>query len=477
MVDHAIHWAEGLFLHPHHFQAADRHTQAEIQLAEDWFEGYSYGLRKIDINEEALANWQIELRVCHARFRDGTHVRFPEDAILDPIDLPKDAFDSQRLLMIYVGIPRLQLGRKNAGSPVSGSAPNFRYVVESVPVVEDENDPGNPQSVDVRRPYVRLIVGEEDIAGYEALPVMRLKRGAMVESPPEIDPEYIPPILACDTWKILQNDILSAIYHHYGAAVESLSTRIVNRGVAFASGNPEDLQLLFKLYTLNAALGYLMNLPYARGIHPLRAYMELCRIAGMIAIFRQERRLPSDAPPRYDHDALGICFYGVKRLLDEIGREGPQVIIRPFKGAGLQLQVRLEPEWLSPGWHFFIGVDSQLTYDQIVSLLNGRLAMKVGSSRQVDQIFLKGYAGVALIPERHAPRDLPGNTWAYWRVNREAAGPWKDCVDTLDVAIRINEKQIVGKIDGLNTVHVRTESGTETAMSFVLYAIPAKRPQ
>ena len=467
MVNHAVHWSEGLFLQPHHFQAAERRLRDEISHSEEWYVGYAYGLRKIEIDLDALANWRIVLRNCQARFQDGSHVEVPADANLNPIALPKDAFDRQDRVMVYLGISRLRLGRKNTDP--TGTDPNCRYLVESVEV-EDENEPGNPQSLKVRWPNVRLLITGQDLAGYETLPIMRLRRGPMAESPVEIDTDYIPPVLACDAWGVLQNEIIGKIFNWVGGNVERLARQANDRSIAFESGRREDLEHLLKLSALNGALGLLTNLPFVRGIHPLPAYMELCRILGSLSIFRPGRRMPE--VPRYDHDDLGKCFYAVLRLILEEEVGDPDPIKTPFIGAGLQMQVRLQRDWLEPGWSFFIGVDSKLGYDEVVGLMNGQLNMKVASTREVDMIYSKGRSGVGLIPERDAPRKLPGNTWTYWRVNRESPA-WRDADDTLTLGVRINDRQIEGRIEGEQSIRVRTDKGQEVVMSFALFAMPA----
>lgn len=468
MANHAIHWAEGLFLRPQHFQTAERNLGEQIRLSEDWNVSYSYGIRRIEIDEDALANWRLVLRTCHIRLHDGSHVRFPEDANLSPTDLPKNAFDRQDRVMVYLGIPQLKLGRNNAEH--SGGDLSTRYLVDSVEI-EDENQAGNSQMLEVRWTNARLLIGDDHLSGYEALPVMRLRRGTMAEAPPEIDPEYIPPVLACDAWPILKNEIVDAIVNQVGSRVESLKRAMFDRNVAFESGHREDLEIIFKLHALNSALGYLWNLPVVKGIHPLTAYMELCRVVGMLAIFWPERRMPE--VPRYDHDDLGGCFYAVKRLLQETGAKGPEVVKRLFTGAGLQMQVRMEREWLEPNWVFFIGVESKLSYNEVVNLLRGELNMKVGSSRQVDTTFLKGQSGVRLNPEPEPPRALPGRNWAYWKVDRTSHA-WKDVEDTLSLGVRINDTQVEGRIDGAQEVLIKTNDGRPIKMTFALFATPVQ---
>jgi len=468
MTSHAVHWSEGLFISPHHFQMAERRLREELAIAQQWHVGYAYGLRQIEIDRDALSNWRVSINVLHARLRDGTFVRFPEDAVLSPVEIPKSAFhSSEDRLMVYLAVPRLQLGRKNAEAR-SGEAA-CRYAVETQEV-EDENQPGNPLVVDVRWLNARLILGDEGLSGYEVLPIMRVRLGSVAEAPPEVDPDYIPPLLACDAWTHLQQRIIGSITDQFGSLADQLARNMLDRGVAFESGHREDLERIFKLHSLNTALGYLVNLPYARGVHPLWAYMELCRVVGLISIFLPARRMPR--VPLYDHDDLAGCFYAVRRLLD-LDPEGQRrsYIKRPFTGAGLQMQVRLDREWLGSGWVFYMGVDSNLSFNEVDLLLKNRLDLKVGSSDVVENIYRSGKGGVALRPEAAPPRDFPGATWSYWKLDRGSEA-WQAIEKSLNVAIRFNEKQVVGKIDGEQTIQIRTDQGQLVALSFALYAMP-----
>ena len=470
MANHAVHWGQGVFLLPHHFQTAERSLREEIMLSENWYEGYAYGLHRIVIDEEALSNWQVVLKTCHARCQDGSHIRYSESVDESSrlfAEVPKDAFTRDEPVMVYLVFPKLQMGRKNSDPAGSGDS-NSRYLVESQEIA-DENEEGNIQTLEIRLPNVKLVVGDEGLAGYEVLPVMRLRRADTPEAAPEIDPEYIPPLLSCDAWTILNSEIIGGIYNYLGGRVESRAAQIETRGVAFESGHREDLELIFELYALNSALGYVRNLATVKGIHPCVAYMELCRVVGQLAIFRPERAMPE--VPQYDHDDLGRCFYAVRQFIQRGVETGPGPIKRPFIGAGLQLQVQLEREWLSPTWAFFVGVDSKLSYREVEKLIRGKLKLKVGSTKQVDSIFRSAKAGVTLTPEPEAPRSLPGGTWSYWKVERESVA-WRDVEETLSIGIRIDDHHIEGRIDGQQSILVRTDDAQDIILSFALFAMP-----
>ena len=69
-----VHWSEGLFLQPQHFQAAERSWAELFHTSGQWDHEYGYGVRRMEISPEAIANYQFQVNVCHARMKDGTLV-------------------------------------------------------------------------------------------------------------------------------------------------------------------------------------------------------------------------------------------------------------------------------------------------------------------------------------------------------------------------------------------------------------------
>ncbi len=150
---------------------------------------------------------------------------------------------------------------------------------------------------------------------------------------------------------------------------------------------------------------------------------------------------PTAAPPscrRYDHDDLGDCFYRVKQYLDKLLSilVEPEYKERPFVGAGLRMQVSLEPIWLESIWQMFIGVQSPLSHrrgDQPADQA-GQLDMKIGSSDRVDEIFRLGMAGLQFAHTPRPPRALPSMPGLiYFQINRESRQEeWQNVQRSLD---------------------------------------------
>jgi type VI secretion system protein ImpJ len=240
---------------------------------------------------------------------------------------------------------------------------------------------------------------------------------------------------------------------------------------------------MHQLSRMNEAHAVLGHVGFIPGIHPEDVYLELCRIVGQLAVFGTSGRLPD--LPRYDHDDLAGCFWKVKQyidaLLDDV--KDPEYEMRPFIGAGLRMQVTLEPAWLESGWQMFLGVGASVTSDECVRMLTKpeRLGMKIGSSDRVDTIFTKGQEGLRFTPCPRPPRDLnppptatpPSQT--YFEVSRESAtNEWAHVAKAKTLAIRVQEKDVVGNIDGQRTLTIRT-GGQSNTFTFTLYLMPAKK--
>jgi type VI secretion system protein ImpJ len=459
-----------MFLRPQHFQAAQRHGADLEGRGDKWDLHYNWGLRAIELDRDALANHRLVVRSLQARLRDGTLIAVPEDGLLPEVDL-KAALERDSLVTVFLAVPLLRVGRANV--PGNGQAGETRYLLDTLQV-EDENTGGNPQPVEVRLLNLKLLLSNQDHAGYEVLPIARLEKSARAEATPQVQLAYIPPLLACDAWQPLSAGILQAVYDRVGKKLDLLAAQVSSRGISFGSQAAGDALIFGQLRALNEACAVLGVLAFAQGVHPLPAYLELCRLVGQLGIFGDARRVPD--LPRYDHDDLGGCFHRVKNyidaLLDRIVE--PDYKERPFEGAGLRMQVTLEPSWMESMWQMYVGVQSPLPADELVRLLTraGQLDMKIGSSERVDRIFQLGQAGLRFAHSPQPPRALPSPPGLiYLQVNRESQQEeWQNVQKSLTLAIRLNETRVVGSIEGQRVLTIRT-GGQTTTLQFTLYVV------
>jgi type VI secretion system protein ImpJ len=463
-----------------------------METADRWDHHYNWGLRAFELDRDALANHRFVVRTLQLRLRDGTLVCVPEDGELPALDL-RPALEREGALTVLLGVPIVHLGRANLAGPrppaaeaakpgTPGAPPERqrqteggRYLLDSFDL-EDENTGLNPQPVQLRRLNLQLLLSGQDQAGYEVLPLVCLEKSAAADASPQVHLPYIPPVLACDAWAPLQQGVLQAVYDRLGRKGELLADQVRSRGISLESHAQGDSLIVGQLHALNEAYALLNVLAFARGVYPLTAYSELCRLVGQLAIFGDSRRPPE--LPRYDHDDLGGCFYAVKRhldaLLDQIVE--PDYKSRPFEGAGLRMQVTLEPSWLEAQWLMYVGVKTTLpTADCVNMLTRGQLDMKIGSSERVDRIFVMGAAGLRFAHTPAPPRALPSLPGLiYFEVSRDS-DEWQNVQRSLTLAIRLNENRVAGNIQGQRTLTVKTGNGPNVPMEFTLYVVKKER--
>jgi type VI secretion system protein ImpJ len=464
MANRPVHWHEGMFLQPHHFQAADQYSRYVLRESEDWYHPFNWGVRLIDLDRDAIANYAMTLRSCEARFKDGTKVVVPADVAVDTAEL-KSALATTATVMVYLAVPALQAGRANVEERPTSDGP--RHWVETVER-EDENTGSGEQPLQFKRTRARLLLSNQDHTGYEVLPLCRIERSAQTESPPQVDLSFVPPLLALDAWPALWRAVQS-LHHQIGAKIDLLAAQMVDRGISFDSQVPGDAERLLKLSVLNSAFSFFESIVFLRGLTPLVIYKELCRLVGQLAIFSEGRRPPS--LPGYDHENIGGCFYAVIKYiqlgLDTLAPTSFEK--RYFERVGERLQVTLEPGWLTATRSLFLGVETELSDVECQSLLSA-LDMKMGSGAQVEHVFKRALRGLTLIPIARPPRQLPASTGVvYYQVERDPVF-WKDVCESYTLALRMNLTR--AQFQGDRILAVVPPKGTKpTNLQFALFVI------
>lgn len=474
MPSRPVHWYDGMFLIPQHFQAAERHAREMDARAEDWFHPFDWGLRSLDLDRDAVGNATLLVRGCEARFKDGTKLSIPDDAALDPVELKDALAGAGGEVTAFLAIPTLQRGRANVEPRPTADGP--RYSVESEEL-EDENAGGREQTINFRRTRARILLSGQDRTGYETLPLVKIVRSNQPGAPPLIDTTYVPPLLVMDAWVPLWRTV-QALHHQIGARVEQMAAQLVDRGISFESQVPGDAERILKLAALNGAFSYLEAVGYVKGMTPLSIYRELCRLAGQLAIFTESRRPPN--MQGYDHEDLGGCFLAVIKAI-QLGLDtvAPTAFEkRYFERAGERLQVSLEPGWLTNARSLFLGVETELSDTECQALLDS-LDMKVGGGAEVEGYFKRRLKGLALKPVSRPPRALPaGPGTVYFQVERDTTF-WRNVVDTHTLGIRMNLAAATFRGDRTLTIAPAPAGGAPAAggggravsLQFALYVI------
>ena len=492
MRNNPVHWHDGLYLLPQHFQAADAHTQELIQLSTNCDHSYYYGLKHFELALDEITNRHFSVASCCLRTRDGTIIdltagqsmgrvalRPENDDEASGLNVDFSDSDPEGKLRVYVAIP---LHRADGGNV--STAENYRSTESLVRYREirterqDESSGENYRNIALKVAQAKLIVAPPNvqITNYETLPIAQIDLQG--DQGPELDIEYIPPLLSIDSWLPLHKDILMYLYNRIGNRVETLGEFVRGQGITWATADGTGQENLAWLSMLNEAQCSIHALVFSRGVHPFRAYSELCRIVGRLSIFRQSRRPPEDLP-KYDHDDLGRIFHWFKAVLDGLldvpGKQ--RVEIRQFLGSGSQMQVTLEPSWVEPGWQWYVGVlHNGITGVECHRILGtDMLRWKLASQRQVDVLYSGQNPGLDLRPlGNQTPSVLPyRSNLSYYDLSRRPRVVWDDVVSSKTLAIRFHPQLIenIRELDQHDAIVVHS-GNKRIDLKFYLYAVP-----
>lgn len=468
-----VHWFEGMFLRPQHFQAADRHASEELVASMQWQHAYPYGLQWIQIQPDALAAYSFQVNRMRCVTREGDLVEIASSPLRVSL---KESLSKSGSVDVYLALPKFQGARPNVASGDNALA-RFRANALSIP---DENTGVGDTEVHFKETQARLLLSTDNLDGFDVLPIARVKRTAGDEAVPDLDVDYIPPLLAMNTWEPLAQGIVRSLYDLFSQKMEVLAERATSRGQTMVSSNPGDLEDLMMLGQVNHGMALLHAITFAQGIHPYTVYLELCRLVGMLSIFSGGRRVPSDLPA-YDHDDLGRIFRWLYRVLCELLGSAKKLEYeqRFFIGVERGMQVTIDPKWLHSSWRWYVGVHGEnITADNCRELLRpGVLDWKMGSDRQVDLLFKYRMPGVLPGDDlRIIPRALPTQQgWIYYEVLRDgpAAPAWSDVLATQTLAMRFNTG-IISNLEGLpKQKRLEVMHRDKRAMlEFALFAVP-----
>jgi type VI secretion system protein ImpJ len=424
-----IHWQEGLFLQPHHFQWQDLYFQSQIDPLHRYLSPSFWGTGQIVIHQEALSNHVFNVLNGEFRFPDLTHAIYPGNAILESRNFEKAWKDKGKPFTVYLGVRKLSRSGKNVSDPQdydSFSIIPTRFAADREAEQLSDLYAGGEELPIERMRYVLKLLWEDEketIGDYEIIPIARLesRKGEVV-----LMPDYIPPVLAlasCDA--LMQN--IKTIHELITSTANRLETHKKDRGVHTAEFGTKDMVFLFTLRTLNRISPLLRHmLNKAGAVHPWTIYGLMCQLIGELSTFSSKINLINISKESpfylldYDHENLTRCFkrcrYILARLMADIASE-PEYLI-PFSYNGQYFFADLAPKLLQGRKRFYMVVETEASQDQVVTELENQA--KVSAPKQLSMLILQSLRGIELKHIVHPPPELPRrNAGIYFSINHK----------------------------------------------------------
>lgn len=297
-----IHWSDGLFLQPHHFQQMQNSIFDNSRALFRLCNFYHYGFIDCEIKEELLDDLRIGLRKFSAIMPNGVELSMPGNAVLKNCDIDvKSCLDKDNFLL-YLALPVYNENEPNLNSKIEQ---NKLYSTKEY-IVNDENTGNNEISLLKRVYNVKLSTDNKD-ENYIYLPVCRLFWISRNVNSPRIgiDKRYCPPFFVISSDCVLKEYLLELL-HLIRKKINHIKEDLRSFGYSTERIIGDNLFNTMQLRLLNSYEPYISSTLQTDKISPFEMYLKLRSFLGeLCALFPLSNK---DEVLEYDHNNLMEVF-------------------------------------------------------------------------------------------------------------------------------------------------------------------------
>ena len=457
-IERLLHWRQGLFLQPHHFQLFERSLRSLLAPYQDMSLPDFWGTGGIEIQKAALGTRSFEIAEGTFLFPDGTHVVFPGNAVCEPRPFNDAWFEADKPLTVYVGLKKWNRAGENVAvvEKLTGLAGvNARFVAAAQPEEVKDLHSGGPAAEVERLSYLLKIFYEterEQLGDYQLIPLAELER---MGDEIILSDRFIPPCLSIGSSPTLFK-LLKEIRDQLAARSRQLEELKRQRGIQTAEFGSRDMVYLLALRSLNRYVPALFHVIEAKQVHPWSVYGLLRQLIGELSSFSEKVDVLGRAEseglilPNYEHSDIWECFSTaqalISGLLDEI-TAGPDYIVRLVYD-GTYFAADLKPALFEGRNRFFLVLKTEMDPNAVVSSIAN--VAKLSSREHLPILIARALTSVGLkhlqIPPQELPRransvyfavDHHGDQWGRVQKGNNVALYWDDAPKDLEVELMV----------------------------------------
>src|SRR6185295_2970632 len=107
-MSYQVHWNEGLFLQPHHFQQLQRGLFLQLEKMRSRALPYGYGITEFEVSEDELENNLLRFRRLAGVMPSGADFAYPRNCTLPTLDLGVSSSVRGEIVTVLLGLPLWQ---------------------------------------------------------------------------------------------------------------------------------------------------------------------------------------------------------------------------------------------------------------------------------------------------------------------------------------------------------------------------------
>lgn len=397
-----ILWGEGMFLRPQHFQQQSIHQEWLVGQLLQLQHIYPFGMKRLIIDEAALAIGSLRLERATAILPDGTFLNIPANDPPPPVrdlnDIPSLGTES----IVYLALPALNGHGGNSLDAGQQATRPTRYTIECMRS-PDLYTSGVEAELSVLQHQTILLTERENRDGYFSIPVAKIALSPSGNW--TLDTQFVPPLLDIHASELLTG-LLRRLIDMLFVKSQQLTARHRERARNVAEYSTSDISSFWLLHTVNRNFPRLSHLLKSPLTHPEQLYLALAELNGELLTFSSNAALAEI--PAYSHDNPAPAFIALEKsiheLLDTVISSRYQVI--PLVSTRPSLYIgRVDSEHLLENADLYLSIESQQPTARIIESVP--LKLKVGSPEDVEKILNSALPGVRLSYASQTPSAIP----------------------------------------------------------------------
>ncbi|MFQ5621862.1 MAG: type VI secretion system baseplate subunit TssK [Paracoccaceae bacterium] len=422
-------WSEGLFLQPHHFQQADRYTEALVSGLARRVGPYVWGLTDLEIDEEVLKFGKFAVSSCSGLTPDGAVFRVPLAEDHPPaLEVPEGIKDC----VVYLSVPTRRHGAAEVDlSGAEQSAARFRPA--ELEITDTMGADRRPVTVAVGKLRLQFALAVDDLADRLVIPIARIIE-VRADSEIVLDKGFIPACMdvrAAPPLAGFMRELEGLLGHRQSALAGRLSDSGPAKGVAEVT----DFLLLM---TVNRVLPVIRNLLSTENVHPVQIYERCVSLAGELATFMAPEKMPPEFP-FYQHDNLTNVFAPVIRTLRQylsaVLEQTAVSIPLEARKYGVSVGIIADRKLVTTA-NFVVAVKADIPEETVRRHFSSQA--KVGPVEEIRQLVNSALPGIALRALPVAPRQIPYHSGVvYFELDRDSPY-WSKLTTTGGIAFHVS---------------------------------------
>lgn len=415
-----IHWNEGLFLQPQHFQLMQRQMLNALALERNLMQAHAYGIVGMRICEDSLANKMVRFEQLCAVMPSGTYVELGENLALKNLDIRERFSKKNESFHLYLGIPVYSEGRANTVSLKSDTESNKKYLyhIEGLKIA-DENTGEQVNEIELLFMQGQILIEGDSFDGFEVIPLFRVMQGVGENlGQPRIAPDYCGPCMMIKAFAALQR-LIAQLFEQISASRKDIFRKFRAQGFNREQVQSSHLDLMLRCRTLFAAEAALSSVVEAGTAHPLDVFNELKGLFGQLVSLNPDAVGegmdidPFSSIEEYEHSdpfmSLKVLAKKIREVLGDIVI--PDYLEVAFERLDDHYRAFFEGRHFAQSDHFFIGIESKTMPPQELK----RLVEDIDVFKFVPaSMKRKVLRGVRLKEEIHVPHFLPRKSYLYY---------------------------------------------------------------